>query len=89
MVNGHVANEGGANFIVTGATVQPAEKKVKLETRWETNDDPVKIHRFRRDDFLSAASAPNFEDPGMFSKIRHARPKADATINIVHYRAIE
>jgi hypothetical protein len=79
MVNSHVADEGAANFIVTGAAVQPAEKKVKLETRWETNDDPVEIHRCRRDDFLCAASAPNIENPGMFSGIRDARPKADAT----------
>jgi hypothetical protein len=45
VVDGHVANEGAANFVVAGAAVQPAKKEVQLEARGKANDDPVGIHR--------------------------------------------
>jgi hypothetical protein len=45
VVDGHVANEGTANFVVAGAAVQPAKEEEKLEERGEGNDDPVGVHR--------------------------------------------
>ena len=44
VVDGHVANEGAANFVVAGAAVQPAEEEEQLEARGEADDDPVGIH---------------------------------------------
>src|ERR1700722_18780203 len=31
MIDGHVSNEGAANFVVTGAAVQPAEEEDQLK----------------------------------------------------------
>ena len=45
MIDGHVANEGAANFIVAGAAMQPAEEKEKLDARGKADHDPVGVHR--------------------------------------------
>ena len=45
VVDGHVANEGAANFVVAGAAVQPAEKEEQLQARRKANDDPIEVHR--------------------------------------------
>jgi hypothetical protein len=45
VIDGHVANEGAANFVVAGAAVQPAKKEEQLEARGEADDDPVGIHK--------------------------------------------
>ena len=44
VIEGHVANEGAANFVVAGAAVQPAEKDEKLKARGNADDDPIRIH---------------------------------------------
>jgi len=44
MIDGHVANEGAANFVVARAPVQPAEEEKELKTCRETDNDPVGIH---------------------------------------------
>ena len=46
VVDGHVANEGAANFVVARAAMQPAEEEEKLEARGEGDDDPVGVHGF-------------------------------------------
>jgi hypothetical protein len=58
VIDGHVANEGAADFVVAGAAVQPAKKKEHLEARGETNHDPVGIHKNLGGggDFLRGAS---------------------------------
>ena len=44
VVDGHVANEGAANFVIARASVQPAEEEKHLQERGESDDDPVGIH---------------------------------------------
>jgi hypothetical protein len=46
VVDGHVTNEGSANFVVARAAVQPAEEEKHLQERGEGDDDPVGIHDF-------------------------------------------
>src|SRR5580698_7007032 len=45
VVDGHVANEGAANFVVARAAVQPAQEEKELKARREDNGDPVRVHR--------------------------------------------
>jgi hypothetical protein len=45
MIDGHIANESPANFVVAGTAVQPAKEEKQLEARGETNHDPIGIHR--------------------------------------------
>jgi hypothetical protein len=45
MIDGHVADEGAANFVVACAAVQPTKKEKHLEARGETDHDPVGVHR--------------------------------------------
>ena len=44
VVDGHVADERAANFIITSAAMQPTEKDEELDDRSETNYDPVGVH---------------------------------------------
>jgi hypothetical protein len=46
VIDGHVTNEGSANFVVARAAVQPAEEEKHLQERGEGDDDPVGIHGF-------------------------------------------
>jgi hypothetical protein len=48
VIDGHIANEGAANFVVSRAAVQPAKKEQQLKARGEANDDPVGIHKCTR-----------------------------------------
>jgi hypothetical protein len=45
VIDGHVANESTADFVVACAAMQPAKKKEQLQARGKTNHDPVGIHR--------------------------------------------
>jgi len=45
VIDGHVANEGAANFVVASAAVEPTKKEEQLEERGKANDYPVGIHR--------------------------------------------
>jgi hypothetical protein len=44
MIQGHVAHEGAAHFIVSHAAVQPAEEDEELEAGGESDNDPGGIH---------------------------------------------
>jgi hypothetical protein len=44
MVDGHVAYEGAANFVVACAAMQPPQKDEKLDERGKSDDNPVGIH---------------------------------------------
>jgi hypothetical protein len=44
MIDGHVADEGAAYFVVTRAAVQPPQKNEELDARSEAYDDPVWVH---------------------------------------------
>jgi hypothetical protein len=46
VVDGHVAHEGAADFIVAHAAMQPTKKEETLHARGKTDDDPIGIHRF-------------------------------------------
>ena len=44
MVDGHVANEGAANFVIACTSVQPTEEEKHLQERGKADDDPIRIH---------------------------------------------
>jgi len=44
MIDGHVAHEGAAYFVVTRATVQPPQKDEELDAGSKADNDPVWVH---------------------------------------------
>jgi hypothetical protein len=65
VIDGHVANEGAANFVVAGAAMQPAKKEEQLKARGKANDDPVGIHgRMGAEAIFWAELACNFYERG-------------------------
>jgi len=44
VIDGHVADEGAANFVVTRAAMKPAKEDEELNAGGEGDDDPVWVH---------------------------------------------
>jgi hypothetical protein len=44
MIQGHVANEGAADFVVAGAAMKPANEHGELRERGKGDNDPVRVH---------------------------------------------
>ena len=44
MIQGHVADEGAADFVVAGAPMKPANEHGELCERGKGDNDPVRVH---------------------------------------------